>query len=345
MQVRVPIGDASNPRGFVEVTSENSFRAQALAATQQAFGIAALLALGVAVLLGVIMGRGISRPMISLTESARQMSEGDLGVRAEHNSRDEIGELAGQFNTMASRLQTSFDQLAAERDALRRFITDASHELRTPITALRNFNDLLQGPAADDLAARQEFLTESQVQIDRLAWFTKNLLDLSRLDGGISKLEMQTFEIDEIVEAAIAGIQAQAADREIQIERQLPSTPPIIYADRQRMQSALESLLDNAVKYSPPETSVTIGVEEDGDELLLWVADQGPGIAEHERERIFDRFYRGEAKKQPGYGLGLSIVKSIVDAHGGSVTVDSAFGGGARFTIHLPTSKQEPPKG
>ncbi|MER3514529.1 MAG: two-component sensor histidine kinase, partial [Chloroflexota bacterium] len=111
-------------------------------------------------------------------------ASGDLSTRAPVHGEDEIGQLARQFNQMAAHLEASFAQLSAERDALRRFIADASHELRTPITALQNFLDLVQGPAAEDPAARSEFLAESQKQVSRLEWITQNLLDLSRLEAG-----------------------------------------------------------------------------------------------------------------------------------------------------------------
>ena len=188
--IAVPIGEADNPLGYVKISNGPDFGTKALATTRQAFLLAAGGAMLMAVVVGLLVSRGLSAPVRQLTEVAGRMSSGDLSTRAPVRGKDEIGRLAGQFNQMAERLEASFAELAAERDALRRFIADASHELRTPITALRNFNDLLQGAAADDPVARAEFLAESQVQLDRLEWITRNLLDLSRLDAGLVALDI-----------------------------------------------------------------------------------------------------------------------------------------------------------
>ena len=155
-----------------------------LGAIRRALGIAAGASALLAIAVGLVMSRTLTAPIQNLAQAAAAMSSGDLTARAPVVGRDELASLAQQFNQMADALHRSFVELAAERDTLRRFVADASHELRTPITALRTFNELLQGPAQADRNAQAEFLAESHTQIARLEWITRNLLDLSRWDGG-----------------------------------------------------------------------------------------------------------------------------------------------------------------
>jgi two-component system OmpR family sensor kinase len=289
-----------------------------------------------AIVVGLLMSRRLAAPLRDLTQTAGKMSEGDLSIRAPVGGKDEIGQLASQFNRMAQRLETSFGELAAERDALRRFIADASHELRTPITALRNFNDLLQGAAADDAAARAEFLAESQVQLERMEWITHNLLDLSRLDAGLVSLELATHDVGELIEAAVSPFRAQASEKQISLVAQ-PLIPPMsIRCDRARIELALSNLVDNALKYTAPRGQVEVGGEQQGETVRLWVWDNGSGIDPEDLPHVFERFYRGQGVEQTGNGLGLTIVSSIVKAHGGSVSVVSDVGAGSRLEIVLP---------
>jgi two-component system sensor histidine kinase BaeS len=289
-----------------------------------------------AVIVGLLVSRRLSAPLRELTQVAGRMSGGDLSTRAPVRGKDEIGQLAGKFNQMAERLETSFGELSAERDALRRFIADASHELRTPLTALKNFNTLLQGAAADDAAARAEFLAESELQLERLDWVTRNLLDLSRLDAGLVELDLAGQDTGELIQTAACGFKALAQEKEITLAI-LPPTPPLnLRCDRLRVELALSNLLDNALKFTPRGGQVELGAEQRGQAARLWVRDSGPGIDPEDRPYIFDRFYRGRGSRAEGSGLGLAIVQSVVQAHGGQVAVESEPGAGSLFRIELP---------
>jgi signal transduction histidine kinase len=341
--VLVPVGLPEQPAGFVELSAGADFSAEALETTRRAFFLAGGAAVVLAALLGWVMGRRISAPLLALTDTATRMSAGDFSVRAEVAGQDETGRLAGQFNQMAGQLQESFAQLAAERDSLRRFIADASHELRTPITALKNFNELLQGAAADDPQARAEFLAESQAQIERLEWITHNLLDLSRLDAGLAALDIHKHDLRDLIAAAAIPFRGLAAEKGIELAICTPGSPLEISADRARLEMALTNLLDNALKFTPPGGSVELGAQEQrsaekaGPAARFWVRDTGPGISPDDLPHIFERFYRGRTAGRQGSGLGLSIVQSIVQAHGGSIQVESEPGAGARFIIEWPS--------
>jgi signal transduction histidine kinase len=331
--VTVPIGPANRPAGFVELSEALNLGDETLATTQRALLLAGAAAVLLAGILGMLMGKRITDPITELTERTRRMSDGDLSVRAPVRGRDEIGKLADQFNQMAEQLGDTFNQLATERDTLRRFIADASHELRTPITALKNFNELLQGAAADDQKARTEFLTESEVQLDRLSWITQNLLDLSRLDAELVQLDLADHDIGSIIESTASLYQSAASEHDLTLKVHLPDPPLSLSCDRTRLEMALSNLLDNAIKFTSAGDNIEIGAERQNNATHLWVQDNGVGIHPEDLPHVFERFYRGRESDAEGYGLGLSIVQSIVNAHGASIEVDSSPGEGARFTI------------
>jgi signal transduction histidine kinase len=334
--VSVPIGDSAQHLGTVEMSNGPDLAAQALSVIQRAFLFAAAGATLLAIALGLVVGRRLSAPLRNLAQVANRMGGGDLSTRAPVRRKDEIGQLAGQFNHMASRMESSFAELAAERDALRRFIADASHELRTPITALKSFNDLLQGAAADDPEARAEFLAESQVQIERLEWITRNLLDLSRLDAGLADLERSKHDVAALLEAAASTFKPLAQEKGIELSIRAPESALELECDGARIEMAVANLLDNAVKFTPAGGWVQVGAEPRKDMVRIWVEDSGPGIDPADRPHIFERFYRSRGNHSEGSGLGLAIVQSIVRAHGGQVTVESERGKGSYFALDLP---------
>lgn len=343
--VRRPIGDASDPAGYVELASNLSLSAQSMAVARRALLLAGLGATVLALLAGLLVSQSLSAPITELSGAVGEMSAGNLDARAPVRRRDEIGQLAHGFNEMAGRLQASFNALAAERDALRRFIADASHELRTPITALKSFNELLRGPAEADAAARQEFVEESAVQIQRLEWITANLLNLSRLEAGLVELDLRPCELGEIIEAATAPFRSAAQEKGITLGVQVADPPLVTRCDRARLEMALTNLLDNAVKFTPAGGEVTVGAERQGASVHLWVADNGPGIDPADLPHIFQRFYRARNADAPGSGLGLAIVQGIVVAHGGAVSVASQPGAGSRFVIELPVESRRSDSG
>ncbi len=338
--ITLSIGEPEDPLGYVELSSGPDFGAEALATTRRAFMLAAGGAMVLAIVVGLLVSHGLTAPLRSLTAMASRMSD-DLSARAPVRGKDEIGQLARQLNQMAERLEASFAALIADRDALRRFIADASHELRTPITALKSFNELLQDVAADDPAATEEFLAESAVQVQRLEWITHNLLDLSRLDAGLAALDFGSHDVAELIEATWTAFKPLAAEKEIVVSMRPPGSPLSLYCDRARVELALCNLLDNALKFAPRGGRVEIGAErargtESGEAVRLWVQDDGPGVDPVDRPHIFERFYRGRGSRAEGSGLGLAIVQSVVQAHGGRVWLESELETGSCFVIELP---------
>jgi signal transduction histidine kinase len=333
--VTAPIYSGNTLLGFVELARDTDLTGEPLSAVRRALAIAAgassLLAIGV----GLVMSRTVTTPIRTLAQAAAAMSGGDLTARAPVMGRDELASLARQFNQMAEALHRSFVELEAERDTLRRFVADASHELRTPITALRTFNELLQGPAQQDRDAQAEFLAESQTQIERLEWITRNLLDLSRWDGGMATLACAEVDMGELALSAVGPFRTLAQERQIELCVTVPEEPLVMEVDEQRLTMALGNLLDNALKFTPQGGKIDVGVAQEGDVVKLWVADTGIGIASEDLPHIFERFYRSPRATQAGSGLGLAIVERIVRAHGATIEVESQEGAGSRFTLRF----------
>ena len=341
--MQVAIGPSDQPLGYVELSEGPDFGSDAISKATTSFLIAAALAIFIAGLVGFVFSKRLSSPLQKLTEVAGVMGSGDLSVRAPEKRKDEIGKLSRQFNRMAEQLQDSFAKLASERDSLRRFIADASHELRSPLTALKNFNELLQDSVQDDPQAHQEFLTESQMQINRLEWVTQNLLNLSRLDAGLINLNLVSTDVNDLIESAAATYKLQAAKKDVGLLIEPLSPPMRIMVDHTLIEIALSNLIDNALKFVKEGSGlITIGTDKMADNRLkIWVRDNGKGIDANDQPHIFERFYRGKTTQADGSGLGLAMVKSVVEAHSGTVTFDSKPGEGTLFIIELPILQED----
>lgn len=337
--VRQSIGTQREPLGYVEVSAGQDLSTATLDTLQQSFLLAGGGAILAAVLLGLWMSYRLTSPLRELQETTGKMAAGDLSVRSDYQRSDEIGDLSRQFNQMADQLQKSFTLIQSERDSLRRFISDASHEMRTPITALKNFITLLQGSAAGDSIAQREFLTESEIQIEQLEWITGNLLDLTRLDAGLEILEFEQQDISALLERSAAPFFTRAESRQINLAVHNPDPTFSIKCDGRRTELVLGNLIDNALKFSPPGGAIELGAEQTPQEIIIWVRDTGIGIPVEELPRIFDRFYRGHQNKPGGSGLGLAIAKSMVEAQNGIISADSAPGEGSQFTIRFPVAE------
>ena len=206
--VTVSIGETDSPLGYVEISHGPDFGAEALETTRRAFMFAAGGAMLIAVVVGLLVGRGLSSPLRRLAAVAGRMSGGDLSIRASVRGKDEIGQLAGQFNQMAERLEGSFAALAAERDALRRFVADSAHELHTPLTALRTNLELLANEKNE--ANRRAFVERAETQVKRLESLTRSLLELSRLEAGVGQAQFVPLDLVGLVREASEGYASQA---------------------------------------------------------------------------------------------------------------------------------------
>lgn len=290
----------------------------------------------VAGLAGATVAEAGLRPVKRLTSATERVAAtGDLRP-IPVTGNDELARLTHSFNAMLG-------AVAGSQEQQRRLVADAGHELRTPLTSLRTNVELLiaaSQPGAHSLpeADRKEIFDDVRGQIEELSTLVGDLVELAREDA--PRAEHEQLDLVEVVERALARARRRAGD--IRIEPSL--TPWTMFGDATAMERAVLNLLDNAVKWSPPDGVVWVGLHPVGDgTAMLEVADAGPGIADADLPRVFDRFYRAtEDRGRPGSGLGLSIVKQVAQRHGGSVTAGRGTAGGALLAMRLPGGPGQP---
>jgi two-component system sensor histidine kinase MprB len=280
-------------------------------------GIGILVAAGLAALVATAALRPVRRLS---TAAERVAATGNLSERVEITSKDELGSLAARFNAMLEALEVSVGKQ-------RRLVADASHELRTPLTAVRTNVDLLREGKLEQGEAHQA-LEEASAELSSLTTLVSDLVELAR--GEERVLRVEEVQLDDLVAAAVERAKSRAPEATFVTAL----SPTVVNADPVLVERAVGNLLDNAVKYSPLGAPIEVTVR-DGEVV---VADHGPGVAEEDIARIFDRFYRAAtARAKPGAGLGLAIVREAAEAHGGTATVESGAGG-AKFFLKLPAT-------
>ena len=294
--------------------------------------IAAAAAIALAALVGYALASSIARPLTALADASDRMAGGDLTARADVRGSGEVGRLARSFNTMAARTEATVA-------GLQRFVSDAAHQIGTPLTALRTDLELIEDTTdpADSARLARRALTQEQ----RLEALGQGLLSLSRLDSAAAPADLQPVDLDQLIRLSADTIAARAEQAGLTVT--VNSTGPTkTIADPVRLRAAVENLLDNAVKFTPPDGSIEIGQRVDGREAVVWVADDGPGIAAEDREHVFERFYRSRTTAHhPGSGLGLSIVAAAADSMGARVSlIPTAVG--TRVELRLPAPAPAP---
>lgn len=288
----------------------------------------AIAAVALGLLMVQFLARGMTSPLREMVSAAKQMARGDYSQRVTATSKDEVGDLARAFNVMAGDL--------AEVDRVRRdLVANVSHELRTPISALQAvLENLVDGVEPPDPAILKTMLK----QVERLGRLVQQLLDLSRLESGTVPLQRRPFAVKEVLEQAVS----EARLRSPEIKITVSTEPSALQAegDSEKIHQVVANLLENAMRHSPAGLPVQVKAYGSASMVTIEVSDQGPGIAESEAGRVFERFYRSDAARPSngGAGLGLSIARWIVDLHGGDIRAEAANPHGCRMVVVLPKS-------
>jgi signal transduction histidine kinase len=291
----------------------------------------------VAVRAAQLLAGGVLRDVETVRDGLAAVGRGERDVRIATGSRDELAELAEQANAMVARLSAADQARDAAEAAHRDLVAAVSHDLRTPITSLRLLAEAVGDDIVDD-GTRRRYLATMSTHIDALGVLIDDLFELSRLEAGDIEWSLERVRLDELVGETVAAMRPQAELEGVEVVAEVDGGLAPARANPEKVQRVLFNLIQNAIRHTPADGSVTVRAEEIDGGVEIEVADTGEGIAEADRGRVFDPFYRGgsqKARSRAGTGLGLAISRAIVEAHGGRIWLEEA-GMGTRIRFSLP---------
>ena len=290
-----------------------------------------LTALPLVAVLGLVMFFLLTRRLRRLRDVVRTFGPGSYGVRAPGGSRDEIGELAGSFNTMAAAIERS----EANR---RELVANISHDLRTPLSVISGYTEtLLQRGGSLEEDERKRFLEISRGSVETIQRLVDDLASLSRLEAEEDVLNQEPFSLAELCQDLTLQLAPLAAKAGVALRMTPPADHLMVSGDIPLMERALTNLIDNALRYAPAGTTVEVRAARLGTSARVEVRDRGPGLTSEQMSRVFDRFFTGDPSRSSGHsGLGLAIALRVVERHGGTIGVDSTPGEGAAFHFRIP---------
>ncbi len=301
-----------------------------------------LFTIAIIVLVSSQVSRRITDPILTIAETAREIRNGNVSKRIAVKGSDEIDVLGSSINEMAETLGNDITRLKKLERVRSEFLANVSHELRTPIFSIQGFLETLLDGAVDDPQVNRDFLDKAHRHAIRLNTLLNDLIEISRIESGEMKMSFRYFSVTEFLQQVVEEMRAQAQGRNIALSfvTSLASDEKV-YGDKERLKQVMINLIDNAIKYTEPGGSVTCRVSAEETRCSIKVSDSGSGISHEHLSRIFERFYRVDrdrSREVGGTGLGLAIVKHIVEAHGGSIGVESAVGKGSTFSFSLRRS-------
>lgn len=338
--VSVPVVTSGHqPEGVVQIgfsqADWNRSAAEQLGATRMRILWVAVIVLAVGIGAAAAFAWAMARPIQRLAEGAKALGAGRLDYRIDIKGKDELAQLAGDFNEMGQKLQ-EFDEMKGN------FVSSISHELRSPLTAIKGYvEQLLKDRAGKLTDSQREYLTIVKNNTARLNGFINDILDLAKIEAKQLELRYEAVQIRTLVDELVTLYKFQAEEKSVTLLYRIPSSLPFVKMDQDKIRQVFTNLLSNALKFTPELGTVSITVEEKGRELVCHVADTGLGIPKEDQPYIFDKFRQSQsvqsrAKTVKGTGLGLAIVKGIIEAHGGKIWVVSQVDHGTTFSFTLP---------
>ena len=320
--------------GSVFLYEEDAEQAALLQGMQSNLRSVSLVVAAVVLVMSVVFSRALAGRIGTLLRAFRIVREGNYSHRVKLEGGDELAQLADEFNRLTDRLQTT-------EEVRRRFVSDASHELKTPLASIRLLTDSILQSENMDAATAREFVTDIGEEADRLTRISEKLLTLTRLDAQL-EVERTPVDLGAVIEKTKHMLLPLARAGEVSLECSLEDGC-LVYATRDDLSQVVFNLMENAVKYNLPGGRVMVCLRREGDEVVLRVEDTGVGIPEEDLDKVFNRFYRvdkARSRAAGGTGLGLSIVRSTVWQHGGTVTASRREPEGSCFTVRFPLWKE-----
>jgi signal transduction histidine kinase len=361
------VGPAGERGGYIAAVAPGSpVLGGLMAELGGGFLVAGAVALLVSLLLGILIARSIALPLQRIAMAAGAVAAGDYTHRLQASGPPEIKRVAASFNVMVGQVESS-------QRAIRDFVSNVSHELKTPLTSIQGFSQAIMEGATQDEAAQRRAASIIHEEASRMARLVEDLLDLARIDSGQVVMDKTPLDLTQILSSTVERLLPQAAQKQVELVKQWDRLPRVV-GDGDRLAQVFTNLLDNALHHTPQGGRVTItsklarglplprrvrpgAVRTDvstapsarGDFVEISIADTGPGIPPDDLSRIFERFYQVDKSRQHGRGtgLGLAIAKEIIDAHGGYVRAQSGFamqseaGEGTKFTVILPLTEAD----
>jgi signal transduction histidine kinase len=282
-----------------------------------------------------------ARVMSEFVNAVREINTGSLDKRVPVRANDEVGELAAAFNEMVERLQGSFDRERELESARKELFGAVSHDLRTPLASIRAMIESINDGVVSDEETTKRYLKTIQSEVENLSRLISDLFELSQIDAGILALHVESSSIQDLISDTLESMAAQAAERRLRLEGQVDEDISPVSMDSQRVQRVLYNLVQNAIRHTPTDGSISIRAVDIGEAVEVQVADTGEGIRDRDVPKIFERAYRADPARQRdsgGAGLGLSIARGIIEAHGGRIWVETRPGHGSVFSFTLPKS-------
>ena len=316
---------------IVYVRMDAEFLNDILAQLMLNITIMVLIAVVLTAVLWFFLANRITNPIVTMIDRAKAMAQGELSQEIPVHGKDEIGQLAYNFNHMAREL--------SQLDTMRKeFVANVSHELRTPLTSIRTYTETLLEGALEEPETASRFLKIVDDEAQRMSLLVSDLLELSRLDSARTKLDQDVLDLIGLLRVTIRQSQIHAEQKNQTIEFNPPEESCFILANAPRFNQVVFNVLSNSIKYSPEDTVITVTVETTDEDYHVYIKDQGVGIPEESVDRIFERFYRvdkGRSRSMGGTGLGLAIAKEIIEEHGGNIYAASTQGEGTTMVIRI----------
>jgi signal transduction histidine kinase len=308
-----------------------------------------LLALGFSTVLSLLYGIAVTGAVVSdvhrLTATASQLAQGDLAARAHLSGDDEVAQLASTFDQMAEQLQTGIERERAQESARREMVAAVSHDLRTPLTTIRAMVEALSDGVVAQPDEVRRYLALTRAEVQHLSRLIDDLFELSQIESGALRLDLAPTNVAELIGQTVDAYAAAAHDAGVTLDCDAGPNMPSVPADGARLTRVLRNLLDNALRYTPSGGRILVTARLSSDStpasVNVTVQDTGPGLPDGDAERVFDRFYRSASARTrtaptTGAGLGLTIARGLVQAHGGRMWAENVPSAGAAFHFTLP---------